>query len=255
MRLFILTGASRGIGASLAEQLLSTSHEVYCLSRNENEALKKFARTRQLGLNYRTQDLNMLEESLKWLDGILLGIDPDEWEAIHLILNAASIRPVHRVGDREEMAEIQQAMVVNYISPVMLSERFVHRSQDWKLQKRITYIGSRAASRNLPAFSHYCSSKAALERFVGILASEQSSASFPIESQLIHPGTVDTNMQAEIRAQDKNMSRVMPYFHELEKNGKLISPQIVASEIVKILKSDYEADKLLVDIEKILEKL
>ncbi|MEM6801778.1 MAG: SDR family NAD(P)-dependent oxidoreductase [Bacteroidota bacterium] len=255
MRLFILTGASRGIGASLAEQLLSPSHELYCLSRSENDALKKFARTRQLGLNYHRQDLNKIDESVKWLDHILIGLDPAEWEAIHLILNAAVVSPIHRVGDREDLGDIQQSLVVNYLSPIMLSERFVHRTQDWQVQKRITFIGSRAASKTMPAFSHYCSSKAGLERFVDILAAEQRTVHFPVESQLIHPGTVDTSMQTEIRAQDVGISSLMPYFQDLKKNGKLLSPQIVACEILKLLNKDVEKESLRVDIEKQLKAL
>ena len=41
--LFILTGASRGMGAAIAEQLLQPGHRLLCLSRHVNQTLASHA--------------------------------------------------------------------------------------------------------------------------------------------------------------------------------------------------------------------
>ena len=42
-QLTILTGASRGLGLALAEQLLAPKHTLLCISRHRNEALAEKA--------------------------------------------------------------------------------------------------------------------------------------------------------------------------------------------------------------------
>ena len=41
--LYILTGASRGLGLELAKQLLSNDHVLLCISRNTNQDLGALA--------------------------------------------------------------------------------------------------------------------------------------------------------------------------------------------------------------------
>ena len=55
--LILLTGASRGMGLALAEQLLSPHATLLCISRHANTALADLARDKGCALTQWTQDL------------------------------------------------------------------------------------------------------------------------------------------------------------------------------------------------------
>ena len=55
--LFVVTGASRGLGAALAEQLLLPGHRLLCISRHASDALAEQATRQGAILEQWTQDL------------------------------------------------------------------------------------------------------------------------------------------------------------------------------------------------------
>ena len=56
--LFIITGASRGMGLALAQALLNPNHRVLGISRQSNEALKVAAQAQSTPLTQWTLDLS-----------------------------------------------------------------------------------------------------------------------------------------------------------------------------------------------------
>lgn len=56
-QLFILTGASRGMGLAIAQQLLQVGNTVLCISRSANETLAMQAQQAGANLLQWTQDL------------------------------------------------------------------------------------------------------------------------------------------------------------------------------------------------------
>lgn len=246
MRLYIITGTSEGIGASLAEQLLSTSSMVYCLSKTENPSFVKFARMRQLAHRYHLIDLSDIEASANLLEEILHEEKDKEWEEICLVLNAAVIQPIHKVGKGNYISDIQHTLQTNLLSPMVLSEVFFRKCQDLDLDKQVLILGSRAGANPVASFSTYCSTKAGLDTFAKTLALEQVEEPFPIKVVCLHPGTVDTAMQAQIRAQHKEVVPSVEFFVRLKEDKQLLSPLIVACEIVKLLKhTDYGKETIV----------
>lgn len=252
MRLYIITGTSEGIGASLAEQLLSTSSVVCCLSQFENPSLRKFSRMRQLALGYHLIDLADIQASTKLLEGILEEELQKEWEDICLVLNAGVIVPIHKIGTGEFTEEIQRTLQVNLLSPMVLTEVFLRMTQNLDINKQVLVLGSRAGSQPVASFSTYCSTKAGLDMFVKTLALEQSKETFPAQVVSLHPGTVDTAMQALIREQQKEVVSSVDYFVRLKEENKLMSPEIVACEIVKLLKDPDFGRNTIVAFEELL---
>lgn len=75
MRYFIITGTSRGIGESLAKQLLDNeNNHVICISRKKNQDLINISKMQNSKLNYYSFDLSqtdaiegtLKEEVLRW---------------------------------------------------------------------------------------------------------------------------------------------------------------------------------------------
>jgi NAD(P)-dependent dehydrogenase (short-subunit alcohol dehydrogenase family) len=56
--LFILTGASRGMGLAMAEQLLAQQNHLLCISRHANPSLASVAEQRNCPLAQWTLDLS-----------------------------------------------------------------------------------------------------------------------------------------------------------------------------------------------------
>jgi len=252
MRLYIITGTSEGIGASLAEQLLSQGNEVYCISKYENASLLKYSRMRQLALTYKLVDLADVEASIHCLEEILSKVKAEEWKQVCLILNAAVITPIRKVGQGNHIKEIRTSFELNLISPIVLSEVFVRMLQDWDLDKQILFLGSKAGTNPVASFSTYCSTKAGLDTFAKTLAKEQNSEPRPIKVVSLHPGVVDTGMQETIRQQPREKVESVDYFIDLKKNKQLLSPEIVACEIIKLLKDSGYGKDTIVDIRDLL---
>ena len=252
MRLYIITGTSEGIGASLAEQLLSTSSVVCCLSQFENPSLVKFARMRQLALYYHQIDLADTEAASNLIEEVLSQELEKEWEEICLVLNAGLIVPIHKIGKGNHSAAIQRTIKVNLLSPMLLSEVFFRMTQDLDIDKQVLILGSRAGTKPVASFSTYCSTKAGLDIFARTLALEQANESYPGKVVCLHPGTVDTAMQALIRQQRKEVVSSVDYFVKLKEDNKLLSPEIVACEIIKLLKHPDFGKETIVELENVL---
>ena len=58
MKYFIITGTSRGVGESMAEQLVSPDHYLFCISRERNESLA----SKSSNITYYEFDLNHIHK-------------------------------------------------------------------------------------------------------------------------------------------------------------------------------------------------
>ena len=80
--LYILTGASRGMGLAMAQQLLQAGHSVLCISRQTNAELEPLAQTSGAHLTQWSQDLAQGVAASERLGGYLdalgaYGLTPD----------------------------------------------------------------------------------------------------------------------------------------------------------------------------------
>jgi NAD(P)-dependent dehydrogenase (short-subunit alcohol dehydrogenase family) len=104
---------------------------------------------------------------------------------------------------------------------------------------RIINVSSGAADANLEGASAYNASKAALERFSGTLAAEV--AETDIQVTTFRPGTVDTQMQADIRQTPTDFFPKADLFQSFYDKGELLSPDDPAQAILW-LASRFAAD-------------
>jgi NAD(P)-dependent dehydrogenase (short-subunit alcohol dehydrogenase family) len=76
-RLIIITGASRGLGAALAEQLLQPGVVMLCLSRQRHPTLAQLAASMNAELEQWPRDLadslGVADEVEQWLRGFEIG--------------------------------------------------------------------------------------------------------------------------------------------------------------------------------------
>lgn len=89
MELYIITGASKGLGEAIALQALEKGHEVHALSRTKSDVFHEKLTQHQI-------DLINLEEAEQQFETLLSSINPDRYSGITLINNAGMVTPIKR---------------------------------------------------------------------------------------------------------------------------------------------------------------
>ena len=84
--LYIVTGASRGLGASLVRALLKPGNRIIGVARSRNTDLEREATASGVPVAWHLQDLSQPGPSAGWLASVLEAVD-DAPASVTLILN------------------------------------------------------------------------------------------------------------------------------------------------------------------------
>jgi benzil reductase ((S)-benzoin forming) len=94
-QLFVLTGASRGMGAAIAQQLVAQpGHRVLCLSRQRNASLENAAGCEQWAI-----DLAQPVAAVARVQAWLAALDGECFASATLINNAAALTRIGAIDD------------------------------------------------------------------------------------------------------------------------------------------------------------
>jgi benzil reductase ((S)-benzoin forming) len=226
MHAAIVTGISRGLGESLAADLLGRGHYVLGVGRHSSPRLA--------GERYRFSafDLADAARTRDSLEASFRAIADRGPESVCLINNAASAGPVGVMGKLDDAAA-DSSLAVNLAAPILIVNLFCAVFTDEKLSRRIINVSSGAAQSALPGEGLYCVAKAGLEMLTRVLAIEQKAPGFRAIS--IRPGIIDTQMQVFARSQSPEMLPCVDMFREFHSQGQLVPPDTVAAKIVEKL--------------------
>ncbi len=120
MRFFLITGASKGLGRALAEQVLQEGAEVAALSRTISGEKRE-------GLTEYSVDLTDLADTERQMKAILDQADEKRYSAVTLINNAGMVEPIKRAKEASA-EELNRHYTLNLTAPVLLSQMFTKRS-------------------------------------------------------------------------------------------------------------------------------
>lgn len=235
---YIVTGASRGLGAALVAQLLAHGGSVVAIAR-DCAALPAHDRLSRIDADLceHAQLPALMARALA-----LLG----PCDSLTLINNAGTVTPIALVGACPD-ADISQAVALNLTAPMVLGNAFVALSSACRT-RRLLCISSGAAAKPYPGWSVYCATKAGLDHYVRTLAAEQALEAQPLAAVSLYPGVIDTGMQAQIRASDSRQFPQKARFDALKAERQLSSPQAAASAICDYLLSPAFGREAVVDI-------
>lgn len=248
MHVFLVTGASKGIGGALLKALLQPGHHVIGISRSLPSFLEGRTDERSGLLEYLEADLSQPEKCLEELKPLLEKAIKASPSSVTVFHNAAQLTPIGPVGKAGETAPLSQHIRLNLLAPLLLDQWLVARIQERDIPKRIIYLSSGAARRPIFGWSPYCSSKAALDMHARVLALEQKEQPYPIQVVSMAPGTVDTQMQSQIRKTPETDFIDKPRFVSLKNTGKLWSPDFVAKQLLAWMHSPDFGSEVLVDL-------
>jgi short-subunit dehydrogenase len=183
----VITGASRGVGASIARAVVARGAKVTLLARNE-EKLKELAEN--LGGHAVPVDLSSLDQ----LDG-LIGRIEEEFGSIDVFVNNAAVS-VNGEFVKQSAADVRTQFFTNLVAPALLCNQIVPLLVERRHGAVITVssIAGELATRNIACYS---ASKGGLSQFMLGLARELRGT--PVHVGLVILGEVQTDMLIEAR--------------------------------------------------------
>ncbi|KAM0495215.1 hypothetical protein ACHAP6_001751 [Verticillium nonalfalfae] len=189
-KVFIVTGASRGLGLAIAKYLLEASHQVVLAARSKDK----------------------LEE--------LKTAYPKQVEIDGIVINHGVLTPLSRLenGSIEEWRKSYDINVFSGLAIVQAALPELRRSKG-----SVLWVSSGAATKAYTAWGAYGSSKAAMDHISAHLAVEEPD----ITTVAVTPGRVDTDMQKLIREGGKDAMNAKDHsaFSSAYDNGELVKPE------------------------------
>ncbi|KUY85619.1 SDR family oxidoreductase [Burkholderia sp. RF4-BP95] len=225
----IVTGHTRGLGASLAEQLLQEGIAVLGVSRSRHPSLAARAGDRFADIEL---DLSDTSAVAAWLAGDTLRRFVDGASIVLLFNNAGVVDPIGSL-DAQDPALVARAVGVNVAAPLMLSAALVQAAAPTEC--RILHVSSGAARNAYAGWSVYCATKAALDHHARAVALDANRA---LRICSVAPGVVDTGMQATIRSTSEANFPMREKFDQLKSSGALSTPEAAARQLIGYALSD-----------------
>ncbi len=232
--LYIITGASRGMGLAMARQLLQPGNTVLCISRSSNETLAVQAKQAGVNLLQWTQNLALGAATCARLEQWLREQAGNTFSSAILINNAGVIP---RIGPLSEADadDLSNAMRVGLEAPMQLTGAFLRATSNWPGQRKVLNISSGLGRRAMASQAAYCAAKAGMDHFTRCVALEEALKTNGAKLCSLAPGVIDTGMQEQLRAADSHAFPDQSSFLNLKTSGSLASPEEAASRILSFL--------------------
>ncbi|WP_010243164.1 (S)-benzoin forming benzil reductase [Acetivibrio cellulolyticus] len=250
MNYYIITGASRGLGEAIAENLISKDNHLFCISRKGNEDLVVRAGLKDCRIDFFEYDFNFLEEIDMLAETIFERINFKKADSVCLINNAGVAKPIKPVGNFPSF-EIISNMNVNLIAPMILVSEFIKRTEEVTCERKIVNISSGAGKKPYYGWGCYCSAKAAMDMFTGCVGVEQKNITNPVKIISFVPGIIDTDMQADIRECSEEDFEQVERFIKFKENGNLKSPDFVAKKLLELIHNNETKTGMIYDIKEL----
>jgi benzil reductase ((S)-benzoin forming) len=232
--LYLLTGASRGMGLAMAEQLLSAGHFLVCISRHTNEVLA--ARAAKLGCPLEQWPLD-LERSLdaaaklkQWLASQKTG----SFASATLINNAGVMPGVAPLSESDPI-DLSRALRVGLEAPLLLTAAFLGATASWNIPRKVLNISSGLGRRAMASQAGYCAAKAGMDHFTRCLALDEARKPLGAKVCSLAPGVIDTAMQVQLRAAEASAFPDKNNFVDLKISGQLTAPAVAATQVLAYL--------------------
>ncbi|MFC3095808.1 3-oxoacyl-ACP reductase FabG [Alteromonas sediminis] len=220
----LVTGASRGIGKAIAQQLVEQGAFVVGTATSEAGAA---AISEYLGDSGQGKVLNVMQQDS--IEALLSDINNDHGGVDILVNNAGITRD--NLLMRMKDAEWDDIIATNLTSIFKLSKA-VLRGMMKKRHGRIVNIGSVVGSTGNPGQANYAAAKAGVIGFTKSMAREVASRGITIN--VVAPGFIDTDMTQSLTNEQKEA-----IFKDIPAN-RLGAPEEIASA-VSFLVSDSAA--------------
>ncbi len=239
--LLIISGASSGIGAALAEAAAADGARLATMSRRPGPG------------DHMAVDLaepDQWPQVTAWIDALVAKAASDGFDRVSFVHNAGTLNPIG-YASAVDLAAYTANVLVNGAAGQVLGAGFLRSMQAQGLAGSLVMVSSGAGKRPIPGWSSYCSAKAALDMWVQVAGAEQEAESRPVTVASIAPGVVDTDMQASIRSSSEADFPAVDNFRSMHRDGELRSPQEVAAIYWKFCQQEGQPQGLVGSVDSL----
>ncbi|MHA7837004.1 MAG: SDR family oxidoreductase [bacterium] len=217
----LVTGASRGIGAGLAEAFSKAGMRLVLCSRSE-PALDDGERVLARRVDVRDEDaMEALVAEAESRFGAI-----DLW-----VNNAGVLDPIAPVRETS-LEAFREHLDVNLVGVFLGTRCYVNHLRRLGRGGVLINVSSGAAWNAYEGWGAYCAGKAGVERLTEVVAKEESEIG--LRAYSVAPGVVDTAMQDRIRESDREVFPKLDDFLELKRVDGFNTVSFVADRFLEI---------------------
>ena len=230
--LAVVTGATGGVGSSIARRLSQDGFDLLLSGRNK-EALSALAAELRTGRCTIHLDVGQLQDAA---DASRIALATRSLAAVSVLVNASGMfGPIGMPSDTSPY-DLQLTLSVNVIGPMCLSQLTAHDMIKAGQGRIVNVSSAQALHPPDPTVAAYATSKVALNFATRCLAAELEGSE--VSACVIHPGNVMTSMWEDIerRARDagSSASGLLRWADQVRYTGG-DSPQAAATLVAKIV--------------------
>ncbi|MCG6943337.1 MAG: SDR family NAD(P)-dependent oxidoreductase [Thiohalocapsa sp.] len=226
----VITGASRGLGAGLAERFLERGLNVAACARHRPELAGDAGRVLTQAAD--VTDADAMEQ--------LCAAAAERFGQVDLwINNAGLLAPIGPLRDNDP-AELALNIQVNVVGVFNGSRAFIRHLHARGGDGVLLNISSGAARNAYAGWSAYCAGKAAVDRLSESIALEEADHGLRVHA--VAPGIIDTDMQTMIRNSRPEQFPRVQKFLDLKAKDAFSSPGFVADRLLELAFDPAAAD-------------
>lgn len=245
--LYVITGASRGLGLAMAERLLAAHDFVIGISRTANESLASRALEHGGTLEQWQLDLERGAEAGALLEQWLARLNAASFSSVTLINNAGVIPRISPLSEADP-TDLGRALRIGLEAPMLLTAAFLRATQSWSIPRKVLNISSGLGRRAMASQAGYCAAKAGMDHFTRCLALEEALKPSGAKVCSLAPGVIDTDMQVQLRGAPASSFPDQSSFVSLKVNGQLTSPANAAALVLAFLARPDFGSKPVADV-------
>ena len=228
--LTLITGASRGLGLALTEQLLAQGHRVLALARQPTLAAVP------PGSELISWESDLVDSApvAERLAGWLAAQDAQAIASVTLNNNAGVVSdPAPLSAGRS--ADLTRALRVGLEAPMLLTAAFLRATATWAAPRKVLMISSGLGRYAMAGSASYCAAKAGMDNLARAVALEEAMQPNGARVVSLAPGVIDTDMQLQLRSASAESFPERERFVGMKTGGLLMSPALAASKVLKVL--------------------
>jgi benzil reductase ((S)-benzoin forming) len=216
----VVTGASRGLGAGLAESFAARGMCLGLCARSR-PAPPPASEAVTASVDVRDADaVDRFEREVVKRFGRI-----DLW-----VNNAGVLGPIGPLADADP-EQLRMNLDVNVLGVAYGTAAFARHVRGRAGSGLLVNISSGAATTVYVGWAAYCASKAAVDMLTAVVASEEGEAG--LAALALSPGPIDTDMQALIRATPASVLPASDRFRRLHAEGGFTTPEQVGAFILE----------------------
>jgi benzil reductase ((S)-benzoin forming) len=238
MNLYIVTGATKGLGFELARQVAAQpGNHLLTMGRAKADATR---------IEVDLADAGALGRACDELERRIAG---RAYARAVLFNNAGVIAPVGPL-EKVDGELLERNLAVNFTAPILLMRRFLRATASTPL-RRIVNISSGAGRRPVFGWTAYCAAKAGLDMASRVVALEAAQRGLAIEVSSLAPGVIDTPMQETVRNSSAEDFVEIDRFRAMKAEGTLRPAADVAADILRLEQAGKLAGDALQDLRQL----